>query len=83
MTEETKKEARELLAEELATETQVRPEDIHLPPPSYWPIVLAFGFSAIVAGLALSLALTIMGVIITLVAVIGWVIEPVEAEAEH
>jgi hypothetical protein len=79
MTETTEK-AKELLAEELATETKVRPEDIHLPPSSYWPIVLAFGFSAIVAGLALSLALTIMGVVITLVAVIGWVIEPVEVE---
>jgi hypothetical protein len=61
----------------------VRPEDIHLPPPSYWPIVLAFGFSCILAGLALNLALAVIGVIITLVSVIGWVIEPIHEEEHH
>jgi cytochrome c oxidase subunit 1 len=65
-----------------ATESTIKPEDIHLPPPSYWPIVLAFGFSSIVAGLALNIGLTIIGVVVTLVAVIGWVIEPVHVE-EH
>jgi hypothetical protein len=64
-------------------ETAVRPEDIHLPPNSYWPIILAFGFSAIVGGLALNIALTILGVFITLIATIGWVIEPVTEEKGH
>jgi hypothetical protein len=71
--EETKNEA----------EPAITPEDIHLPPSSYWPIVLAFGFSAIVAGLALNIAISIMGIVITLVAAIGWVIEPVHVEEEH
>lgn len=61
-------------------ETTIKPEDIHLPPNSYWPIILAFGFSLIVGGLALSIALTIVGVVITLVSAIGWVIEPVTEE---
>lgn len=64
-------------------ETTVKPEDIHLPPNSYWPIFLAFGFSLIVGGAALSIAVTIVGVIITLVSAIGWVIEPVHEEEEH
>jgi hypothetical protein len=62
------------------TPSTVKPEDIHLPPNSYWPIVLAFGFSCILGGLALHIALTITGVVITLVSAIGWVIEPVTEE---
>lgn len=68
---------------EAATKPTITPEDIHLPPSSYWPLVLAFGFSSIVAGLALNIAISIMGIVITLVAIIGWVIEPVHAEEEH
>ena len=64
-------------------ETTVKPEDIHLPPNSYWPIILALGFSLIVGGAALSIAVTIVGVVITLVATIGWVIEPVHEEEGH
>jgi hypothetical protein len=62
-------------------ESNIKPEDIHLPPNSYWPIVLAFGFTCILGGLALNVALTIVGVIITLVSAIGWVIEPVTEES--
>jgi hypothetical protein len=57
--------------------SNIKPEDIHLPPSSFWPIVLAFGFSCIVGGAALNLAVAVIGIIITLVATIGWVIEPV------
>lgn len=58
-------------------EGTVRPEDIHMPPPSFWPILLALGFSMIVGGLAVSLALVLVGVIITLTSAVGWCIEPV------
>ncbi len=61
---------------EITGEPTVRPEDIVLPPPSYWPILLAFGFACITAGLALSLAISVVGLVIVLVATIGWVIEP-------
>lgn len=68
---------------EQTTASKIKPEDIHLPPSSFWPIVLAFGFSCIVGGAALSLAVMITGVVITLVAAIGWVIEPVHAPDSH
>jgi len=68
---------------EAAAESTITPEDIHLPPSSYWPIVLAFGFSAIVTGLALNIAISIIGVVIILVAAIGWVIEPVHVAEDH
>jgi len=71
------------MSEEITTtESTIKPEDIHLPPNSYWPIVLAFGFVLVIAGLALSLALALTGVIIAFVAGIGWVIEPVHDESE-
>jgi hypothetical protein len=70
-------------AVERVPESKIRPEDIHLPPNSYWPIILAFGFTCIVGGLALSIAMTLVGVAVTLVATIGWVIEPVHAEDGH
>ena len=65
------------------TETTIKPEDIHLPPNSFWPIILAFGFGMIAFGLAVSLPLVIIGVVVTLVASIGWVIEPVHLEEEE
>ena len=61
----------------------ITPEDIHLPPNSFWPIILAFGFSMIALGLAVHIALVIIGVVVTLVATIGWVIEPVHPEGEE
>ncbi len=54
----------------------ITPEDIHLPPPSYWPIVLAFGITCIMGGLAINISFTIIGIIITLVAAVGWSTEP-------
>ncbi len=65
------------------TGTTIKPEDIHLPPNSFWPIILAFGFSMIAFGLAVNLVLVIIGAVVTLVAAIGWVIEPVYLEEEH
>ena len=71
------------MSEEITTtESTIKPEDIHLPPNSYWPIVLAFGFVLVIAGLALSLALAVTGVVIAFIAGIGWVIEPVHDEDE-
>jgi cytochrome c oxidase subunit 1 len=65
------------------TKSSLKPEDIHMPPPSYWPIILAFGLSCIMGGLALNLSLAIIGVIITLVSAIGWVIEPGFESEDH
>jgi hypothetical protein len=54
----------------------IKPEDIHMPPPSFWPIVLALGVTLILAGLAIHFSALIFGVILSLVAAIGWVTEP-------
>ena len=81
MSETNELEKETVVAE--SNETSIKPEDIHLPPSSYWPIILAFGFSLLVAGLALNIALTITGVVLLLVAIVGWLIEPIHLEEEH
>lgn len=66
------------MAEETTAEKKpITPDDIHMPPNSYWPIVLALGFVMIMAGLAFNISLIILGVITVLTAAVGWVIEPV------
>lgn len=65
------------MSDETTTESKIKPEDIHMPPNSYWPIILALGFSFIMGGLAIDVSWSILGVIIVLTAIIGWVIEPV------
>ena len=58
-------------------ETTISPEDIHMPPNSFWPIVLALGFVTILGGLAISWPMAIIGVLMVFASAIGWVIEPV------
>ena len=57
------------------TASKTTPEDIHLPPNSFWPIILAFGFTLLVGGLAISWPMSIVGVVLTFVAAFGWVVE--------
>jgi cytochrome c oxidase subunit 1 len=49
---------------------------IHLPSPSYWPIVTAFGLPIVAYGLIFSLWLCIPGAIIVVGGIYGWVLEP-------
>jgi len=61
----------------------IRPEDIHMPPSSYWPIVLALGITIILFGFAASFPFVIFGVLLSLIAAIGWVTEPGYEPIEH
>ena len=49
--------------------------EIHLPPPSYWPILLAFGMTLIAVGVVTNFIVSIVGVIVMLVAIAGWTLE--------
>lgn len=66
------------MADTTKSPEEITPDDIHLPGPSYWPIIQAFGFVMIMAGLAIDISLLAIGVIVTLVAVVGWNTEPFE-----
>ncbi|MBI4882750.1 MAG: cytochrome c oxidase subunit 4, partial [Actinobacteria bacterium] len=54
---------------------------IHLPSPSYWPIVLAFGLPVIAYGVIFDRTLSIVGALIVLLGSFGWVLEPSVADA--
>jgi cytochrome c oxidase subunit 1 len=49
------------------------PPAIHLPPPSYWPLVLAVGIALALAGMVLSVAVVAVGLVIMVVAIVAWV----------
>ncbi len=51
---------------------------VHLPAPSYWPIVLAAGLPVIGFGLIFNLWLCIVGGLIVVGAIFGWAMEPVD-----
>ena len=48
------------------------PREIALPAPTAWPIVLAFGFTLLFAGLLTSVSVTVMGAILALAGCVGW-----------
>jgi cytochrome c oxidase subunit 1 len=53
---------------------------IHLPSPSFWPIVAALGLPIIAYGVLYSWWLVGLGALVTVVALLGWAIEPSVAE---
>jgi hypothetical protein len=63
------------MAERLEPDPSVPPpaELIHLPGPSYLPIVLALGITIALVGVLLGLVLKIIGLSIALVALIRWI----------
>ena len=68
-------------AEEILAEEEARADaHIHLPSPSYWPIVLAFGLPIIAYGVIYNLILSFVGAAIVLLAGFGWALEPSVAE---
>ena len=62
-------------AEEAAAESH-----IHLPSPSYWPLVLASGVAVLGMGIIYGVPLMVVGGGIVLLAVFGWVLEPSVAD---
>jgi uncharacterized membrane protein len=46
--------------------------DVHLPGPSFWPIVLAAGVIVLAAGVLLSLVISAVGVAVILASIAGW-----------
>ena len=68
----TAEKAEELLAEE---ERQADTH-IHLPSPSYWPIILAIGLPIMAYGVIYNTLLIVAGAAIVLLSMYGWGMEP-------
>ncbi len=59
-------------------------EDVHLPSPSYWPLVVPVGLVLIGYGLIFNLAFAAVGAVIVVLAAFAWGYEPADdPEAHH
>jgi len=57
---------------------------IHMPSPSYWPIVLAFALPIIAYGVIYNRLFSVVGIAIMILALFGWAMEPsVADESEY
>ncbi len=56
---------------------------IHLPSPSYWPIVLALGLPLVAYGLIFNLWITAVGALVVIGAFYGWVLESPDDPEAH
>lgn len=56
--------------------------EIHMPEPSFWPIVLAIGLLLIASGVVSSVITSLVGVAVLLTAIAGWALEN-RAEGSH
>ena len=67
--------------EEIITEEERQADaHIHLPSPSYWPMVLALSFPILAYGVIYSTLLIIAGAAIAILALFGWALEPPTAD---
>jgi hypothetical protein len=48
-------------------------EEVHLPEPTYLPVIVAFGVTLALCGILFNYALTAIGVVIMLAATIRWI----------
>jgi hypothetical protein len=59
------------------------PREIDVPAPTAWPLVLAFGFTLLFAGLLTSVSISILGAVITVAGCVGWFREVLPHEHEE
>jgi len=50
-----------------------RPRPAHLPHPTYWPAALALGVMLMAWGLPTTLGVSVMGIVLFTIALIGWI----------
>src|SRR5262245_9025565 len=58
------------------------PSDIAAPAATAWPLVLAFGFTLIFAGLLTSASVSVLGAVLTVAGCAGWFLEVLPSEHE-
>jgi cytochrome c oxidase subunit 1 len=68
-------------AEDIFAEQEANADKhIHMPSPSYWPIVLALGLPIMAYGIIFTRFLSVVGGAIILLAIFGWALEPSVAD---
>ena len=63
------------------TEEEHDGHDIHMPSPSYFPLIASLGFPVIATGLIYDYALVPVGAVLLLVGLYGWAMEPATEES--
>jgi hypothetical protein len=58
-------------------------ETIHLPSPTAWPIVMAFGVTLGFAGLVTSAGISVLGIVLTVAGAVGWFRQVLPHEAHE
>jgi len=69
-------------AEHPGTSSEV-PRELETPAPTAWPIVLAFGFALVFAGLLTSASVSVLGAVLALAGSVGWFREVFPHEHEE
>ncbi len=70
-----------LTGEQVIAEEEAHAEaHIHMPSPSYWPIILSFGMMIIAYGVIYSTLLIAAGAAVAVLALFGWALEPPTAD---
>ncbi len=72
-----------LLTTDQMSESPRAPREIEVPAPTAWPLVLAFGFTLLFAGLVTSLSVSALGAALSLAGCIGWFCEVFPHEHEE
>ena len=68
-------------AEEIYADQEAHADKhIHMPSPSYWPILVALGLPIVAYGIIFSRWLSIIGVALLLLSLFGWALEPSVAD---
>jgi hypothetical protein len=70
-------------AESRSQTPEVTRSTIHMPAPTAWPIVLAFGMTLLLAGLVTTTAVSMLGAILAVAASIGWFRDVLPQEQEE
>jgi hypothetical protein len=72
------------MAEILQRKQHAEKAHLHLPAPTAWPIVLAFGFTMLAAGLVTDMGISLLGAVLMIAGCVGWFrqVLPVEQHEE-
>ena len=60
------------LPPERVRQNPAAPREINVPAPTAWPLVLAFGFTLLFAGLMTSLSVSVLGAVLSVAGCVGW-----------
>jgi hypothetical protein len=68
--------------EEIAEEAPPPGEEIHLPEPTYLPVIMAVGITLGVIGITINFLISIVGIIIVLFTLVRWLRETRQSMSE-